>query len=57
MEGEANGRPLSFKVSFHEKAPPVAIIATAKLLGIQLDLYADPKFAPNALPTLDISNR
>ena len=57
MEGAANGKPLSFKVSFHEKSPPVAIIALANLLGIQLVLVADPKVAANALPTLHISHR
>ena len=57
MEGAANGKALSFKLAYHEKSPPVAIIALAKLLGIQLDLVADPKFAADALPSLCISHR
>lgn len=57
MQGAANGKPLAFKVSFHEKSPPVVIVAIAKLLGLQLDLVADPKLAANAPPTLHISNR
>ena len=51
------GSPDALKLSFHEKSPPVAIIAVAKLAEVIFQEYSDPKFTAASLPTLQFPNR
>jgi hypothetical protein len=57
MSEPANTSPTTLKLSFHEKAPPVAIIAISKLTGTSIQEYCDPKFTPATLPILHLPEK
>lgn len=57
MVEAAGGPNKALKLTYHEKSPPFAAIAIAQLLGIRIEPYADPKFAADAVPVLQLSHR
>ena len=57
MAKAAGNSDPAYKLSFFGQSPPVACIALARLIGTELELYADPKLSADALPALHISYR
>lgn len=57
MAGNGSGPPSGLRVSFHAKAPPVAILAVAQLAQIPVEAQADPKLTPDSQPVISLPDR
>ena len=44
-------------LQYHEKAPPLAVLATAKLTQTALAAQADPKFSSTSQPVLHLPDK